>query len=294
MLTRESPRVMRASMPMHANFGRGELLFLAQEFRGPLIAFGVALVLALAGRMMRWPVAASAAGGLGVAAGWFSMSLAPFSLEPRLLADRLFVLGLGFTVVSLLAGRIAGSRAVALALLVSALGCGWWLAGGPRSRADLLIVWPIALGLAAAVAATWLLISRGREEPLGAALAGCALAACLHVAGAPWVWVLLALAPGLASLGALAAPRLVGLGVLPLVADAAAAAGAAVLAAGRLTRGHVGPVDVAALAPLAALWLAPRATGTLRGFGRAAPVLGAAIGFAVALAIAWAARRWLR
>jgi hypothetical protein len=279
---------------MHANFGRGELLFLAQEFRGPLIAFGVALVLAVAGRVMRWPLAAAAAGGLGVAAGWYSMSLAPFSLEPRLLADRLFVIGLGITVVSLVAGRIAGSRAVVLALLVSALGCGWWLAGGPRSRADFLFVWPVALSLAAAVIVTWLLIRRGMEGPFGTALAGCALAACLHIAGAPWVWVLLALVPGLASLGAVAAPRLAGLGVLPLAADAAAAAGAAVLAAGRLTRGHVGPVDVAALAPLAALWLAPRATRALRGFGQAAPVLGAIIGFAVALAIAWMARRWLR
>ena len=79
-------------MLTHTVFGRGEFLAYGQEFHGPLIALGVSLLLALAGRFLKAGFIAAASGGLGVVAGWYTLSTLPFSLAPRLLSDRLTVL----------------------------------------------------------------------------------------------------------------------------------------------------------------------------------------------------------
>ena len=54
-----------------------------QQFHGPLIAFAVALGLALAGRFLRVGLLAAAAGGAGVVAGWYAVTGRLWALPPR-------------------------------------------------------------------------------------------------------------------------------------------------------------------------------------------------------------------
>jgi hypothetical protein len=278
-------------MLTHTVFGRGEFLAYGQEFHGPLIALGVSLLLALAGRFLKAGFIAAASGGLGVVAGWYTLSTLPFSLAPRLLSDRLTVLAAAGLVVALTAARFALNRGPWPPLLLMALGSGWWLAGGPHSHAELLAVWPVAAGIAAAVIAVGWFTAGPVADPLVPALAGATLAGSLDVAGSSWSWTIMALVPAAAALGMLAAPRMPALVLLPLAADIAATGAATDLTTGHLARGELRAVDVAVLSPLLALWLTPRLAGWLRLAGRAGPLLAAVLAGAVAVGVAWGSLR---
>lgn len=274
-------------MLTHTVFGRGEFLAYGREFHGPLVALVVALLLALAGRFMKSGLVAAASGGAGVLAGWYTMMNPTFALSPRLLSDRLPVLAAGVLIAGLLAVRFALSRGLWPPLVVVGLGCGWWLAGGPRSQSELQAVWPVIAAVALAVVAVGWLSNGPTDDPLCPALAAFTLAAALHTVGAPRLWMMVALVPACASLAVLAAPRMPGVALLPLAADAAAAGSATDLAVGRLARGEVRAVDIAVLSPLLALWLAPRLSGRLRTAGSVAPLLAALIAGAASVGLAW-------
>jgi hypothetical protein len=276
-------------MLTHTVFGRVEFLVFEREFHGPLVALGVSLLLVVAGRIFKAGLLDAAAGGAAVVAGWFVMSHEPFGIAPRLLSDRLTLLAAGALVVTLVAARVAGNRGLWPPLLVTAIGCGWWLAGGPHSHAELLAVWPVAFGVAIAVAAVgWLCAD---ADPLRPALAAFTLAAALHVAGGSFT---LALVPAVASVVMIAAPRMSPLVLLPLAADTAAAASVTELSVGRLARGDVRAIDIAVLSPLLALWLAPKLAGRVRAAGRFGPLLAALAAGAIAVGVVWAAIRLRR
>ena len=278
-------------MLTHTVFGRGEFLAYGQEFQDPLIALGVSLLLALAGRFLKAGFLAAASGGLGVAAGWYGVSTLPFSLAPRLLSDRLTLLAAVVSLIALTAVRFAPTRGPWPPLLLMALGSGWWLAGAPHTHAELLAVWPVAAGIAAALIAVGWFTAGPVADPLVPALAGATLAGSLDVAGSSWSWTIMALVPAAAALGMLAAPRMPALVLLPLAADIAATGAATDLTTGHLARGELRAVDVAVLSPLLALWLTPRLAGWLRLAGRAGPLLAAVLAGAVAVGVAWGSLR---
>ncbi|MDR3538200.1 MAG: hypothetical protein P4L71_17025 [Acetobacteraceae bacterium] len=265
------------------------------EFHGPLAAFAVSLVLALVARLRRSTLAGSLACGLAVAAGWYVMRSAPLRLAPLVPMERLLPLSVATLLVALAAERFAARRGVWPPLVVTALGCGWWMAGGPLTQAGLLAVWPVILVVAVAVVAVTRLsgIAAGATSPLPLALAAFTLAMALHVVGAPWIWILMALTPGAAVLPLLLVPRLAGLALLPLAADLAATKAAVSLSIGRLAHGGLGAVDAAALSPLLALWLMPHAVTRLRRFGRLGPLLAAVVCGAIAVGATWGVL-WLR
>ncbi|MBV9785963.1 MAG: hypothetical protein JO264_19345 [Acidisphaera sp.] len=237
-----------------------------ESWRAPLIALAVALAAAVAARVLRARASGLAAGGLGMAAGW--AAVAGIALMPRSLPARLPLLALGAVAGALVLARLRRGRRAGLIAL--ALLGGWWLAGAPRTGAGLRLDWPAAAVGAAWIGATaWLL---GEAEAPVLIAASLALAAALHAVGTT-AWPLLALVPGAAALGAAAAPAVES---LPGVIGLGAAAAAAALAAGRLTHGRLGAVDVACLAPLATAWLAGRLLPRLRGL-RGAAELGSAL-----------------
>ena len=55
-----------------------------QQFHGPLVAFAVALGLALAGRFLRVGLLAAAAGGAGVVVGWYVITGRLWMIAARL------------------------------------------------------------------------------------------------------------------------------------------------------------------------------------------------------------------
>jgi hypothetical protein len=275
-------------MLTHTVFRRGEFLSLAQEFHGPLVALGISLLLVVAGRIFKTGLLDAAAAGAGVIAGWFVMNHEPLTITPRLLSDRLTLLAAGTLAAALVAIRLAANRGVWPPLLVIAAGCGWWLAGAPHTRPELLAVWPVAVSVAVAVVAVGWLCAGAETDPLRPALAAFTLAAALHIAGVSFT---LALVPALASLPLLAAPRMSSLVLLPLAADTAAAGSVMELSIGRLARGEVRTVDIAVLSPILALWLAPKLTGRVRAAGRLAPLVAALAAGAIAVGVVWAAMR---
>jgi len=278
-------------MLTHTVFGRGEFLAYGQEFHGPLIALGVAMALAVAGRLLKAGFLAAASGGAGVVAGWYVLSSMPFAWVPRLLSDRLSVVAAGALLIALTAARFALNRGPWPPLLLTALGCGWWLSGAPQTHAALLADWPVGAGVALAVVAVGWLCAEPIADPLRPALAAFTLAASLHVVGASWSWTVMALVPACASLAMLAAPRMPSLVLLPLAADTAAVGSATDLTVGRFARGELRAVDAAVLSPLLALWLAPKLLGRLRLAGRAGPLLALLVAGGVAVGVAWGTLR---
>ena len=280
-------------MPIHFELGNATLLAYGHEFRGPLIAFAVALALALAGRFLRIGLVAAAAGGAGVLAGWYAISGRLWVTSPHLSVDDLTPLAGAMLLIGLLCARLGPGRGASIGMLLAAAFAGWWLSGAPMHLAGLRADWPIALGVAAAVLLFARLLAASMLEPLRLALAGLTMAASLHVVAAPPVWALLALVPALAAVAMLALPAMPGPVALPVAADTAAVGSLAVIAIGRFRRLGVGSIDVAALSPLLALWLVPHVAARLRVAGRAAPVVACVVAGAIAVAAAWGAHRAL-
>jgi hypothetical protein len=280
-------------MPIHIDWNRVGLSVVPYDYRGLLIGFAVALGLAFAARFMRSGWLAAAAGGAGVAAGWYAISGRFWVSSPRASVDHLTVVAvvaLAIVVPCVWLGRNRGALA---GLILAAAFTGWWLCGAPRNQADLLQAWPVGLGVGIAV----LLYARGlasdRPDPLRLGLTGLTMAASFHLVMLPPTWVQLALVPALAALALVALPAAPGLAALPIATDIAAVGSLAVIEYGRLPHLRAGPVDIAAAAPLLALWVAPRLTGRFRFAGRAATTSASVLAAMIAIGTVWIAMRVL-
>ncbi len=246
-----------------------DLILALRSYEAALPAFLLALALAFAGRALGRAWLTAIAAGCGVLVGWW-MVLGLVTASPRQLAERLPLLALVLVLMTPLLVAAARRRAW-LALPCVVLGAawtGWWMAGAPRTAADLARAWPV---MAAVGGGALLLALRAWPRwagPVAAAvlLGGIAVAAPRgpqQLLGA----VLLAAACGGALLGGKsgnggpAAP-----GALPLAGAIAGLAALPVIARGA-------PADWAtAAAPLAALWLGAPIGGLV------APRLGPAFG----------------
>lgn len=238
---------------------------LTAEWRAALIAILVALATAIAGRLLGLRRLGAAACGLGLAAGWASLSNLP--AWPRGLPDRLpeFAL-ISVPFVFVLGGGWA-KRAQIPAVLAMALLGAWWLAGAPRQVPDLLQNWRTMAVLAGWIGGSCLLLAEADSWRVAAA--ALALWAALNAVAAPPIWTALALVPAVAVVGAwFAAGSQQAL--LPAAAGIGAIAGGTMAAAGLLRQGRLAPVDLVALAPLAAAWFAARILPRFRRLGGAA------------------------
>lgn len=280
---------------MTFGFWEREALLVWQAGRASVVAVAVALAAWLLGRLLRSARLRAAAGGLALCAGW-GVALG-LTIAPRTPAERLPMLAaaaLAAGVALDLSGRWAG-----LAGFVLAIAAGWWLAGAPHSNAAAGLVLPEMACLALAVLLA-LRVLRAPRSPWSCAAAALALWGALAAVRAPGSWTGLALVLLVAGLAHVSAPQGTAPGRrpiplrmpmsvrLPMAAGLAGLAGLAVLAPGRLSRGGVSRVDLAALAPLLALWAAPRLAARLPWFGGVGGALAAA---ALAVAVAWGAGR---
>ena len=264
------------------------------QFHGPLIAFAVTAVLAGAGRFLRIELLASGAGGAGVAAGWYAVTDRFWVSSPVPLAPALAEFAALTLLIALLCSWLGPNRRSLVAMVLTALASGWFLSGAPRGEAAVLASWPIGVaGILGVLLFLRLLIVHG-VVPLYLGLAGLTLAAGLYIAGAPTFWTQLALVPGFAGLALLILPSTDMQIALPVIVDMATLAALAVLVTGRLPRLAFAATDAAALSPLLAIWLAPRAAERVRTAGRAAPLAGSLIAGVIAVGCVWLARRLLR
>ncbi|HEY2620205.1 MAG TPA: hypothetical protein VGI78_22890 [Acetobacteraceae bacterium] len=261
-----------------------------QQFHGPLIAFAVALGFALAGRFLRIGLLGAAAGGAGVAAGWYAMTGRLWVISPQPAADELTALAAIALIIGLVCSWLGPGRQEWIGALLAALAAGWLLSGAPRHLAGLRANWPMGLGVAVAVLLFARVLTAKALEPCGLALAGLTLAVALHVAGTSPMWTHLALVPGLVALAMFALPPMPGLAALPVAVDVAALGCVTAISLGRLPRLGFAPVDAAALSPLLAVWLRPRTAERLRSLGRAAPLAGCLLAGAIAVGCVWLAR----
>lgn len=269
-------------------------------WHAPLLALAVALAARLLGRATGAGRMRGMAAALGILAGWGWLGLP--GLLPHLLSPGL-LLGLGLPRLVLRAvlsptgesGRLPGAALAILAtaavlptagkpgraaplLLGAALG--WWLAGAP-AHGDGLVR---GMAVAAATAGGTLLVVRllADGDAWRGTAAAFALAAAFLAAGAPAHWP----ATALVAAGALAAllPGEVPVAMLAPAAGLVAAAVAAELADGMAARQRPGALDLACLAPLAVLLLAPR---LLPRLSRAGPALAGILAAAGCAALVW-------
>ncbi len=249
-------------------------------YRVPILAvgaaWGVGLAVFGAGRALHRPVPAAAA---GIAAGWLLLAWPGFParppwaavLNPRQLTD--FLLAPALAVAAYGFWRPRGIW-VRWGPVLLGFGLSWWVARMPTAAREFWRAW------AAAGLVLWLLHRgmAGRVERRGTPAAAAALSGGLWVAGAPAPWSIAALV--ILAVG-MAPPMLIG--VMGM---------AAVLAAGRLVRGGLDPVDVAGLAAAATPFLVPRLTA--RRWGRAGPGVAALASVGIACCITATAVRLLR
>jgi hypothetical protein len=262
-----------------------------QQFHGPLIAFAVVLGLALVSRFLRVELLAAAAGGAGVVAGWYAVTGRLWALSTTVSVDALTGLAAIVVLIGLLCAWLGPGRLAWIGMVLAALAAGWLLSGAPRHSAALRTGWPIGLGVALAVLLFTCALAGQALDRLRLALAGLTLAAALHIAGTPPIWTQLALVPGLAALAMFVLPPMPGQAALPVAADIAAFGCLAVINLGRIPRLGFAAVDAAALSPLLAIWLQPRAAERLSRFGRAAPLFGCLVAGAIAIGCVWLARK---
>lgn len=235
------------------------------EWRVGRVAFLVAVVALIAARLLRLPALGAAACGLGVAAGWAVLSNLP--AWPHTMADRLPELALLALLFAYLAELPAFRGSPPAMALVLGVLSGWWLTGAPQSAPGLLHAAPgIAIVAAWTAAAAFLLVEADGWRVAAAAFA---LWAALHAIDAPTIWIVAALVPAGAALGALPAQGSP-LSRLPAAAGTGTVAGGVVAAAGLLRHGRIGPLEFACLAPFAVAWIAGRILPRFRRFGAAA------------------------
>jgi hypothetical protein len=265
-------------------FWQRELLLVWQEGRAPIMAAGLAVVLWLLGRGMRSAPLQAGAAGIGLCVGWV-LALGGLTLTPRLPAERLPALA----VAALAAGMAVdlSGRAAGLARFALVVAAGWWLAGAPRSDAEAGLVLP-HMGCLALAGLLALRLLRAPGSPWTTCAAAVALWGALAAAGAPGVWTTVSLVLLAASLGQVGAPRGAAAVRLPMAAALAGVAGLAVLTLGRLGRGGVTRFDLAAVAPLLAVWAMPRLLARWPGGGGLLAGIGAA---ALAVGVVWGAGR---
>jgi hypothetical protein len=261
-----------------------------QQLHGLLIGFAVALGLALAGRFLRVPLLAAAAGGTGVVAGWYAIIGRLWTVSPQPSADELTALAAIALLIGLLCIWLGPRGQAWIGVLLAALATGWFLSGAPRHQAALRASWPVGLGVTVVTLLFGRALTVGALEPMRLALAALTLAVALHVAGAPQLWMQLAMVPGLAALAMFALPPMPGLAALPVAIDVAAVGCLASIILGRLPRLGFAPVDAAVLSPLLALWLQPRTVERLRRVGHAAPLAGCLLAGAIAVGCVWLLR----
>jgi len=276
----------RMAHTLFDSFGLGALWPWRAALAAGAAALAWGLVLRLAGGRSGW--AAGAAAGVGLAVGWLMvlplLLASPRQLVERLPAPVLASLAGGAAAAVLLPAWPRLARMLLPALgLAAALGCGWWMAGTPMTRADLLRAAPVVLGVAlGAGLALW-----GLRDAWWAAAAAAALAAGLWAGRAPaGPGVLLAVAALMAAVGALVSGA--GFGIVSRITLALALTALAALPV--LARG--GAADwAAAAAPALALAFGPAIGSRLPG-RRAGPAIGWAVAAAPAvLAAAIAASR---
>jgi hypothetical protein len=128
-----------------------------QQFHGPLIAFAVALGIAVAGRFLRVELLAAAAGGAGVVAGWYAVTGRLWALSTTASVDALTGLAAIVLLIGILCAWLGPGRLAWIGMLLAALAAGWLLPAR-RSFGALRASWPIGLGVALAVLVfTWAL-----------------------------------------------------------------------------------------------------------------------------------------
>jgi hypothetical protein len=237
----------------------------------PVIGGAATAAIALAGRVLGASWLQASAGPAGVAIGW-TLLTGGLTGSPRLLVERLPAVGIAALVLALGGEAFAAARGRLIGAILLAAAIGWWLAGGPQTRADLLQAGPVFGGTAALI----LLLQYAARDQGGAGLVGAAaaLVLALKLTGVSLIWPLIAGTILAVSCALLALPGAAA-GLPPAVADLGAASAATIIAAGRLPRGGFGPADLAALMPLLAFWLGPRLTPRLRFAGPFAAILAA-------------------
>jgi hypothetical protein len=280
-------------MPIHIDWDRVGVAAVPHDLRGPLIGFVVALALAVAARFMRSGLLGAAAGGAGVVAGWYAIGGRLWVTYARPSVDHLAFAAAVVLAIAILCAWLGRNPGALFALLLTAVFIGWWLCGAPRNQPDLLQAWPIGLGVAVAVALYVRSLATDAPDPLRLALTGLTMAASFYIVTLPAIWTQLALVPALGSLALFALPAISGLAALPIAADIATVGSLAVIDFGRLPHLRVGAVDVAAAAPLLALWLTPRLTGRLQFAGRAATATAGVLAALAATGVVWIAMRAL-
>jgi hypothetical protein len=249
-----------------------------QAFLPALLGLACLFAGAVLARLLRRDWLGLLGAGAGVVAGWLLLagSLdAALQAGPRDLGGRLVLLGLAALVLALLTHWVAPRRGYWPCLVLLAAAAGWWLAGAPRTAADLARVGFLLAGLVA-----WHLFApRAFAASAGRlALAGVSLVLALWLVRVPPVWLLIALVPGLIGPG---------LGVLRggeyarvlTGFNLAAAIAAGMLAVGRLPALGLGAADLAFAAPVIAVVLAPRL--------RLAPALAMPLAGLIAVGLAW-------
>ena len=265
-------------------------LSLLQLYRGPLIALAVALGLVATGRFLRVGWLSASAPGVGVLAGWYTITGRIWMGAAAVSIAQLTGIAAIAAIIGLFCVWRGPGRVASVCSLLAALFVGWLLAGEPRRelalRSDLLI----GLSVTVVVLLFVRTVANREMEPLRLALAGLTLAAAFHIVGAPVIWTQLALVTGVAALSLFALPPMPGLVALPVAVDTAALGCLAVVLDGRLPRLGFGPMDAAALSPLLAVWLPSRMADRLRFAGRAAPLAGCLLAGAFAIGCVWLTR----
>jgi hypothetical protein len=280
-------------MPIDIAWIRAGLPAAWHEFRGPLIGLAAALGLGLVGRFTRYGMVAAAAGGAGVIAGWYAINGRLWVTSSRPSVDHLTLIAAVVLAIGLLSMRLGRNRGAIVGPLLAAVFTGWWLCGAPRNQPDLLRTWPVGLGVGVAVLLYARSLAADVPDPQRLTLTGLTMAASFHIAMLPPPWVQLALVPAVASLALFALPAMPGAVALPIAADIAAVGGLAVIDFGRLPHLRIGSADVAAAAPLFALWLAPHLASRLGFAGRFATTSARVLAALIAMGGVWLAVRTL-
>jgi len=103
-----------------------------QQFNGSLIAFAVALGLAVTGRLLKLGVPAAAAGGAGVMAGWYSITGRLWMISPPVSVNELTGIGAVALLIGLLCAWHGRAHVAAAGMFPAALVAGWFFSGAPR------------------------------------------------------------------------------------------------------------------------------------------------------------------